>query len=153
MPNGFWYAGGDYTTEQAKPASAFSKGDLLMLDSSSSLSRIPSVATGTYGNDIVGVALCDSDQSLNGFVPYLVPQRDTEFWASYSSAVASNMLPGQECDAFFAVANGRYYLTNASSNSGIAVIVRGNADISQSVQSKVKVRLMYTTGANSIIDF
>jgi hypothetical protein len=153
MPNGFWYAGGDYTTEKAKAASAFSKGDLLMLDSSSSLSRIPSVATGTYGNDIVGVALSSSLQSIDGFIPYLVPQRDTEFWASFASNIAAAMLPGQECDAYFAVANNRYYLTNASSNSGIAVIVRGNADVSQSVQSRVKVRLMYTTGSNSLIDF
>jgi hypothetical protein len=153
MPNGFWYAGGAYTTEKAKPASAFSKGDLLMLDSNSSVSRIPSVASGTFGNDIVGVALCGSDQSIDDFVPYLVPQHDTEFWASYSSVVASNMLPGQPCDIFFAVANNRYYLTNASTASALAVIVRGNADISQSVQSKVKVRLMFQTDLANRIDF
>lgn len=145
MPNGLWYAGGDYTTEHAIPASAFSKGDLLMFNSASSLSRVPSVATGTT-DEIAGIALADSVNSIDNKVPYLVPQPDTLFWASWATNLTSNATPGTECDFFYAVANNRYYLTHESANSARAVVVRGNADVGQSVQSKLLVKLIYHAG-------
>lgn len=151
MPNGFWYAGGDYTTEEAKPASAFSKGDLLLLDSNSSLSRMPwAAAPGMASTDIAGVALADSIDSIQDRVPYLVPQPDTLFWASANSAHAGDVTAGDEVDINFAVANNRYYADPASSNTVRAVIVRGlgqdviSAD--QSVQSKVLCKLIYHAG-------
>ncbi len=150
MPNGFWYAGGDtHVFESAQPASAFSKGDLLMFDSNSSLSRLPSVATGTFGNDIAGVATSDSNDSIDNVVNFVVPGPDTLFWASLDSASGDALLPGTECDVFFAVANGRYYVEPDSSASATAVIVRGSAGVgavSQSVQSKVLCRLIYHSG-------
>lgn len=150
MPNGFWYAGGDtHVVESAIPASAFSKGDLLMFDSNSSLSRVPSVATGTFGNDIAGVALSDSIDSIANQVPYLVPGPDTLFWASLDTASSNALRPGTECDVFFAVANNRYYVDPDSSASALAVIVRGSAgagSVSQSVQSKVLCKLIYHSG-------
>lgn len=146
MPNSFWYAGGDYSTEHAIPASAFSKGDILMLNSSSSISRVPSVASGIHGDDIVGVALADSVQSISNKVPYLVPQPDTLFWASLSTN-ESSVTPGTECDLFFdATDQNRYYVEPGSANSVKVVIVRGTADVDQSVQSKALVKFIYHDG-------
>lgn len=148
MPNGFWYAGGDVTREAAIPASAFSKGDLLVLNSNSSLSRVPSVATGT-SDDIVGVADADSIDSINNVVSYTVPQPDTLYWASLVSNSANALRPGTECDIFFNTGNARYYVDPGSSDTARAVIVRGSAgvgSVDQSVQSKVLVKLIYHAG-------
>src|SRR5690606_14892885 len=78
MPNGFWYAAGPCDTAEAVPASAFSKGDLITLDSNSSFSRINELMVS--GNDIFGVAEGDSTQSLNGRVTVRIPEDDTQFW-------------------------------------------------------------------------
>lgn len=145
MPNGFWYASGGYSVEQGKPASAFSKGDLLMLNSSSSWSRVPSVASG-IDNDIAGVALCDSTQSIEDRVPVLIPEDDTLFWASLSTALSSATV-GSSADLFFdATDNNRYYVDPGSSNTARAVIVRGTVEVDQSVQSVALVRLIYNAG-------
>ena len=150
MPNGFWYAGGDtHVFESSIPASAFSKGDLLMFDSNSSLSRLPSVATGTFGNDIAGVATSDSIDSIDDQCSFIVPGPDTLFWASLDTGTSNALRPGTECDVFFAVANARYFLEPDSSASATAVIVRGFdgvGSVSQSVQSKVLCKLIYHSG-------
>lgn len=147
MPNGFWYAGGNtHVFESAVPSSAFSKGDLLTFTSASSLSRInPEV----FGADIAGVATSDSNDSISDQVGYIVPGPDTLFWASLDSASGSALRPGTETDVLFAVANNRYYIEPDSSNTVIAVLVRGSAgvgSIDQSVQSKVLCRLIYHSG-------
>lgn len=144
MPDGFWYASGGRSTEDAIPGSAFSKGDLLMYDSNSSLSRaderFPS------GADIAGVALSGSDASINDKVPYLVPESDTHFWSRCTAASSSDLTPGVECDVFFDTGEGRYYLEPGSTNSVRAVVVRGTPTIDQSVQSKVLAKLIYHAG-------
>ena len=148
MPNGLWYAGGEtHRVEASIPSSAFSRGDLLIYTSASSLSRM--AETFASGADIAGIALGDSTQSIDNKVPYLVPGPDTLFWASADSATASLCTPGFECDILFAVANQRYYVAPASTNSVRAVIVRGNTgvgSVDQSVQSKALIKLIYHAG-------
>lgn len=150
MPNGLWYAGGDYTTESATAASAFSKGDVLQLTGSpSEVSRINPLLSAS-ANPIAGVALSDSDQSITQFqeVVYLVPQPDTVFWASLQTTVASAdtaFRPGELKDLNFIVAENRYHVIN-SANTPRVKIMRGPGDIDQSVQSKVLVRLVYDGG-------
>lgn len=151
MPNGFWYAGGDsHVMESAIPSSAFSKGDLLVFDSNSSLSRIPWAASpGLSSTDIAGVALSDSVDSISDQVPYLVPGPDTLFWASLDTATGNALRPGTEADIQFSTANARYYVDPDSSTTARAVIVRGSAGVGavdQSVQSKVLCRLIYHAG-------
>lgn len=141
MPNGFWYASGCYSTEQAAPASAFSKGDLLMLTSDSSLSRLDPVSA----DKAVGVALCDSTQSIAGKVPYLVPGADALFWASLATN-ASAATAGTYCDVHFSTANNRYYVVPTSASTARAIIVRGTDEVDQSVQSKVLCKLIYHDG-------
>ena len=142
--DGFRYASGGYSTEQSIPASALSKGDLLTYTSTSSLSRINELMPS--GADIAGIALCDSTQSIDNKVPYLVPEADTLFWASVASNFGSNLTPGFECDVAFAVANGRYYVAPGSTSSVRVALVRGNADIDQSIKSQVLCKLIYHAG-------
>ena len=147
MPNGFWYAGGHCTMESAIPASAFSKGDVLTYTSASSLSRI--APTFASGSDIAGIATSDSVDSIDNQCSYIVPGPDTLFWASMQSADATAVVPGLECDIGYDVAEGRYFVDPSSTNSVRAVVVRGTAGVggvSQSVQSKVLVKLIYHAG-------
>lgn len=146
MAQGLAYASGTLTILRGKPASAFSKGDVLMLDSTSSLSRI--AETYASGVDIVGVAMCDSTQSISNEVPYIVPESDTIFRASLATN-ASAVTPGVECDILYAVANGRQYIAPASANSVRFVITRGTAgplSLPVSTESVCEGKLIYHAG-------
>lgn len=143
---GLRYARGSLTMRQGKPASAFSQGDILQLNSASSLSRI--APTWPSGADIVGVAMADSIDSINNYVAYAAPETDTVWWASADTALTSNLTPGLELDIAFSTANGRYYVTT-STNSVRAVVVEGDVelgDIHSSVESKVLIKLISHAG-------
>ena len=150
MPNGFWYAGGDtHRFDSAIPSSAFSKGDVLTLTSTSSISRVSEVFNGS-ATTVVGIALSDSVDSINDQVTYLVPGPDTLLWASLQSADATALTPGLACDVGFDVAEGRYFVDPSSVNTELVTIVQGNTGVGavdQSVQSKVLVRFSHADGA------
>ena len=152
MPNGFWLAGGKtHTFHESIPASAFSKGDLLLYDGSgSSLSRVPWASSpGMAAADIVGVATSDSINSINDRVTYIRPGPDTIFWASLQSNDATALEPGLDCDVNFDVAEGRYYVDPSSTNTVRVVLVQGNTgvgSVDQSVQSRVLCKLIYHAG-------
>lgn len=82
---GLYYASGPKEETTGIPASAFRKGDLLVFNSASSLSRAAVIpAAGT----IVGVALAHSTQSIANQVPYIVVRGErTVFWSDMSSVV------------------------------------------------------------------
>jgi hypothetical protein len=148
MIQGFTYFGGPTgDVLPAKPASAFSKGDLLMLDSTSSVSRFAELAPS--GTDILGIALSDSNQSIGGEVMVLVPDADTLFLVSLATNCSSAVTPGCELDTLYAVANGRCYATNASANSVRVVAVRGTAGpqaLDQSTHSQIVGKLIRHAG-------
>ena len=114
------------------PSSAFSKGDLLMYDSNSSLSRYP--ANFPVG-ELVGVALADSTESLDNQVPYAVALPSTAFYAQ--AAAASQMTRGESLDMAYAAGSG-YSVVN-SRVSPLFIIdffggtedVRGQSDLSR----------------------
>lgn len=142
----FVLASGGVLREEFKPASTFTRGDLLTLDSASSLSRINELMV--TGNDILGVAASNSAQSINNKVVVEIPRADTLWWASCHSATGSAMTPGQEFDVSYAIANGGQYVTT-STDSVRVVIVRGTAGhnaVDQSVESKVLCKLIYHAG-------
>jgi len=149
MPEGFWYARGEtHEFAEAIPSSTFSKGDLLQLDSNSSLSRAEETFDGSEAT-VIGVALAGSDKSIDDRVPYLIPGPDTVFWASLQSVDATALVPGLECDVRFALAENRYYVDPSSTNTIMVVLSRGDTGvgaIDQSVQSKVLVRFRTHTG-------
>lgn len=138
---GLHYAEGTFEMRVGKPASAFSKGDLLVLNSSSSLSRIAIIETGA---DIVGVAACSSLQSVDNLCTYLVPGFDTIFWSACT--------PGS---TFTRGANVNYNddaagrpVANASTGTVRAVCHKGVGDVgTQSVESRIQVRLISNGGA------
>jgi hypothetical protein len=143
MIQGFNYSSGDgYDTLSIRPASAFSKGDLLCLTSASSLSRINELMAS--GSDILGIAESDSNQSIDSKVPVLIPSADMVFLASAHSATGTGMTTGQEFDIAFGAPNGRYFVTT-SVDSVRVVIVRGTIGanaLDQSVHSQVLVKLI-----------
>ena len=154
MPNGFWYAGGEtHRFDSAIPSSVFSKGDVLTLDSNSSLSRVDEVFN-TSADTIVGVATSGSDASINDHVGYIIPGPDTTFWASVQSADPTAQTVGLECDIGFDLAERRYFVDPSSTNSTRVVIVKGDVGVgavSQSVQSTILVRFNYSAG-NLFVD-
>ena len=147
MIQGFTYAYGNSQTVEAIPASAFSKGDVLMLDSTSSVSRIN--ATFASGVDIYGVAESNSNDSVNNKVLVRIPGADCVWLASLSTVLTSQVTPGVEADILFGTPNGREYVDPSSANSVRVAVVRGTAGpaaLDQSVHSQVLVSFIYNAG-------
>lgn len=143
MPNGLWYASGPYRTDERIAASTFSKGDLLCLDSNSSLSRLNPYAA-TAGTRYA-VALADSTDSIQGgkcVVMQIAP--GTRFWSATTSGVT--LITGENsCLSFDATKPGRYWV-DESTTTAMVVVVDGTAKIDQSVQSKVIVEFRFAAG-------
>lgn len=139
MPNGFWYAYGPKHMEEVIAGSAFSKGDILALDSSSSLSRLePYLAT---TGSVYAIANSDSTNSINGKCSVTEVTPTTAFWSATTSAVT--LIRGEESGVSFdAAAPGRYWV-DESTTTNVVVIDKGTAELDQSVQSKVIVRFKY----------
>lgn len=147
MLQGLTYAYGDSQTVEATPSSAFSKGDILMLDSTSSVSRIAELFPS--GTDIFGIAETNSNDSVNGKCLVRIPGANTAWLASLSTALTSHATPGVEADISFAVANGRSYVNPASANSVRVAVIKGTAGpgaLDQSVHSQVLVQLITNAG-------
>lgn len=120
-PFGLSYAYGPYEVAWAVPTSAFSAGDLLMFDSSSSLSRIaPTFPTGA---DLAGVALSASTASYQNRVPYIVANNDTVFWSRVTTG--SQFTEGEEFDFEY---TGAMFMLTTSTTSVRGVVVRGSND-------------------------
>lgn len=133
------YAYGPKEMREAIPASAFSAGDVLCLDSNSSLSRMPA----TFALPVAGIAASASTASANNKVVYVVPLSDTVFWSECTTG--SQMTEGEPLDLEYTSSR---FMVTTSSNTDTVRIVRGTQDIGgQSLQSRVLV--MFTDAALS----
>lgn len=142
-----WYAYGPYEMSEAKPASAFSKGDILMYTSASSLSGLPQVAQTT--GDVAGIAACDSTQSVNGKVTFVKVTPETVFWSNATPGSAYTR--GAKVNFNFGAATKRWG-ANGSSGTVLAVCERAIADIEgQSVESRVLVRFGANNSAGTLV--
>jgi len=121
-PFGLSYAYGAYEVRNAVPASAFSRGDPLMLTSASSLSG--SNILFAAGQEIAGVALSASTESYRDRVPYLVWQSGTVFWSRVTAG--STVTPGEEFD--FELTSAIYMVTTSQLSSRV-VIVRDTQEL------------------------
>ena len=146
MPNGLWYARGPHNGKEAIPASAFSRGDILMYTSESSLSRYNEL--GTAANVIAGVALADSDQSFNNKVPYLIAEIGTVFWSR--ATPASSYTPGEQVD-FDVDGAGRPVVVNSQTTPAF-VVEEVTVDIAgQSAQSVILGRFIAGTSTSTAL--
>jgi hypothetical protein len=138
---------GDPAIIEKAPASAFSRGDLLVA-SGSGVSAAP-VATGAVvANDILGVALTDSNESINGLCPVILPGPEDVFLSVVSGGAGSLLTTGVEIGVFAdAAAGGRHYAGTASGSTDKLVVVKGqNEVLGQSDSSRVLVKFIYHSG-------
>lgn len=139
MPNGLWYASGPRRMDERKAASAFSKGDILALDSNSSLSRLNpyAIAAGT----VYAIANSDSTNSIRGLCSVTVIQPTTRFWSMTTAGVT--LATGDESSISFDAAKpGRYWVEDSATTPAV-VVVEGTDRIDQSVQSRVIVQFKF----------
>ena len=137
-----YYAQGPYDLRHTVPASTFSRGDLLVFTSNSSISGLP-VSTNSVGavanGTVIGVAMADSTESVDNKVPWLVAQRHTVYWSDATSG--SQMTPGEKLDFEY---TGATFRVTTSTITPIAVIhpEGGTQEIvGQSSGSRVKITL------------
>lgn len=139
MAQGFVPAQGEFDFYEFIPSSAFSKGDLVQLDSASSVSGIDTASP----PDILGVAMQDSVDSIRDRCVICVPRPSSVFLSV--STPGADLPVGAEVD-FDVDGDGRPVVV-ASTDTPRIVIVKGHDAESEvgglSDQSRVYVRLMY----------
>lgn len=120
------YAHGPRRETTAIPASVFTKGDILMFNSASSLSALPHSTNSLgalAGGLVVGVALADSGDSLNHQVPYLVADRDTVFWSD--ATIGSQFTTGESLDV--ETTSGAWRVTTSAISPMLRIVPRGGS--------------------------
>lgn len=137
---------GEPAVIEATPASAFSRGDILVVGANASqISGGQIVANALSGTpDILGVALTDSNESINGLCPFLIPGPEDVFLSRVSGGSLTTR--GDEIDIFTDGA-GRFYAGAGSANTARLVTVKGqNEVLGQSDDSRVLVKFLYHAG-------
>lgn len=148
MPSYIVPAEGPVYVREGKPASAFSRGDVLMLNSASSLSRIPPLFPA--GAVIVGVALADSTKSINNKVTYAIPHSETVFWSTCTPG--SSFTRGANVN--FNADAASHLIANGSTGTVRAVVVKGVADVAnQSVESRIQIRFINQSAVSASPDY
>ncbi len=128
--------------ESAISGSKFSRGDILQFDVGSTVSKLGPNADEA---DIAAVALADSDQSINGLIPVLLPGADDVFLSDSTRGTAFVQGAEQDVDIF----NSRHQVA-ASVNTPRVVIVKATDGVQgQSQRSNVLCKFIYHS---SLID-
>ena len=120
------YAHGPLRCSTGIPSSVFTKGDILMFTSASSLSVIPhsTNSVGALANGlVVGVALANSSQSLNNQVPYIIADRDTVYWSD--ATIGSQFTAGESVDV--ETTSGAWRATTSAISPMLRVAPRGGS--------------------------
>lgn len=142
------YADGPYRESTAIASSAFSKGDILMLDSNSSLSRLREDVASTV--TIVGVALADSDQSRSDQqVPYILALDDTAF---YSDVTPDTQLsPGDDLDIEFNIADrNRFHMVSSNTTPRARVAQDGGTQDVAGQSDRSEAKIYFIDGTDNI---
>ena len=137
------YAHGPARFCEGIPASTFSKGDILMYTSASSLSRIPTSTASVGALDdghVVGVALAASTESYDNKVPYVIADRDTVFWSD--ATTGSQFTEGESLDVEYTGATFR--LTTSAITPMLRVVPGGGSkDMTDINSQKSLVRVKF----------
>ncbi len=120
------YAHGPRRETTCIPGSVFTKGDVLMYTSASSISALPH-STNSLGalaaSLVVGVALADSSDSINNQVPYIIADRDTVFWSD--ATTGSQFTAGESLD--LETTSGAWRVTTSAISPMVRIVPRGGS--------------------------
>ena len=133
-----WYASGPERYSTGIAASAFSKGDILVYTSASSLSRLQtsSASLGAAIGEIVGIALASSLESIANQTPYLVLKENTVCWSDCTTT-GSQYSRGEGVDFEY---TGATFKVTTSAITPIFIIDANGAsnDVIDSATSRVR---------------
>lgn len=125
--------------ESAISGSKFSRGDLLLFDVGSTVSKLGPNADEA---DIAGVALADSNDSINALIPVLLPDMADVFLSDSTAGTAFVIGAEHDVDIF----NSRHQVA-ASTNTPRVVIVKATGGVlGQSNDSRVLCKFISHSG-------
>lgn len=143
---GLRYADGPYRESAAIASSAFSKGDVLMLGSNSSLSRLNTLVTS--GVTIMGVALADSTESRSDQkVPYILALDDTAFYSDCTPG--TQFSPGDQRDLEFDTTN-RFRVATSTNTVRVKIAQDGGTQDVRGQSGKSTVKVYFIDGSDNI---
>ena len=142
---GLHYAYGPADMEEAIPSSAFSKGDVLIYDSNSSISGYPALATTATTVQFAGIAASDSHQSFANRVSFFKAGPNTVFW-SVMTAGGSQMTAGEDKD-LGVDGNGRPVLVDTAVTARVTIARSTNDLLQESGVSRALVTFIQNAGA------
>ncbi len=126
--------------ESAVSGSAFSRGDLVLADVGSTASKIGPNADEA---DIYGVALADSDQSINALIPILLPDMSDVFLSDSTAGTA--FVIGAEHDVDLSTAS-RHQVTDSANTPRVVIVKATDGVLGQSTDSRVLCKFIAHSG-------
>ncbi len=126
--------------ESAGSGSAFSRGDLVLADVGSTASKIGPNADEA---DIYGVALADSDQSINALIPILLPDGADVFLSDSTPGTA--FIIGGEHDVDLST-NSRHQVTDSANTPRVVIVKATDGVLGQSNDSRVLCKFISHSG-------
>jgi hypothetical protein len=125
--------------ESAVSGSGFSRGDILQFDVGSTVSKLGPNADEA---DIAGVALADSNDSINALIPVLFPDGADVFLSDSTAGTA--FVRGTEYD--IDVFNGRHQVAASTNTPRVVIVAATDEVLGQSNRSAVLCKFISHSG-------
>ncbi len=125
--------------ESAISGSKFSRGDILLFDVGSTVSKIGPNADEA---DIAGVALADSNDSINALIPVLLPDMSDVFMSDSTAGTAFVIGTEYDVDIF----NSRHQVTSSTNTPRVVIVKATGGVLGQSNDSRVLCKFISHSG-------
>ena len=125
--------------ESAISGSKFSRGDILLFDVGSTVSKLGPNADEA---DIAGVALASSNDSINALIPVLLPDGADVFLSDSTAGTA--FVIGTEYDVD--IMNSRHQVTSSTNTPRVVIVKATGGVLGQSNDSRVLCKFISHSG-------